>query len=447
MHKKENKYDVVIVGGGITGTSLLYALSNYTDIPRIALIEKYDDFGKVNSHHNTNSQTLHFGDIETNYSLEKASVVKEAADMLVIYLEKYAKEAFVKVSKMVMAVGEEEIAELQKRFEEFKTLFPSLKMINRKELESIEPNVVAGRDDKEKVIALHTKDGFSVNFKKLSQSFVKEALRSNKKIDTFLGSEVKGIERENGFYSIETSDGVLKAESVAVTAGPHSLIFAKDLGYGKNMGLLPVAGSFYCAKNILRGKVYTMQIKKLPFAAVHGDPDVINPHETRFGPTAKVLPMLERYNYKTIGDFFKTSVWNLRGIISLIKIISDPTLFLYVLKNILYDFPIIGKWFFLLDARKIVPSLKYSDLKFGKGIGGVRPQVVNTRSMKLEMGEAEIVGDNILFNITPSPGASVSLKNAEQDALKIVNFFNGKYRFEEKRWCNDFKSTMQQCVE
>jgi malate dehydrogenase (quinone) len=102
---------------------------------------------------------------------------------------------------------------------------------------------------------------------------------------------------------------------------------------------------------------------------------------------------------------------------------------------------------FLQDARKIVPSLKYKDLHFGKGLGGIRPQVVNTITKKLEMGEAEIVGGNILFNITPSPGASVSLKNAEQDTLKIIGFFKSKFNFDQKRWCEDFGSTMTVCKE
>ena len=33
-------YDVVIVGGGVCGSALLYSLSTYTNINKIALIEK-----------------------------------------------------------------------------------------------------------------------------------------------------------------------------------------------------------------------------------------------------------------------------------------------------------------------------------------------------------------------------------------------------------------------
>lgn len=447
QNRAEEKYDVVIVGGGITGAAILYVLSRYTNVVRLALFEKYKDVAEVNSHYDNNSQTLHFGDIETNYTLEKAGRVKEAAEILVRYMEKYATDAFTKGSKMVLAVGEKEISELENRFKEFKNLFPKLIKIGMEEIGRIEPKVVVGRDCKEKILALFTEDGYAVNYKKLSQSFVFEARKSKKIIDVYLNAKITDIKRENGGYKVFASQGDFKTSVVVVAAGPHSLVFAKKLGYGKKLGILPVAGSFYCVDNILRGKVYTMQIKKLPFAAIHGDPDVNDPKKTRFGPTAKVLPLLERHNYRTMIDFIRTSIWNLDGILSLIKIIADKTLFLFVLKNIGYDLPFIGKWLFLLDARKIAPSLKYGDLRFGKNIGGIRPQIVNTETKKLEMGEAEIVGDRILFNITPSPGASVSLKNAEQDALKIISMLGRTFQFNHREWCLNFGSTMVECKE
>ena len=55
-----------------------------------------------------------------------------------------------------------------------------------------------------------------------------------------------------------------------VAAGAHSLLFAKSLGYGLNYALLSVAGSFYFAPKLLKGKVYTVQRPKLPYAAIHG---------------------------------------------------------------------------------------------------------------------------------------------------------------------------------
>ena len=82
---KDKTYDVIVIGGGVSGTALFYALSKYSTVKSIAIIEKYGSFGQVNSKWNNNSQTLHTGDIETNYSLEKASIVKPAALMVSKY--------------------------------------------------------------------------------------------------------------------------------------------------------------------------------------------------------------------------------------------------------------------------------------------------------------------------------------------------------------------------
>lgn len=77
----KGKYDVLIIGAGVSGSALAYVLSKYTNIKKIALIEKESKAAQVNSNTHNNSQTLHFGDIETNYKLEKAKKVKRAADL------------------------------------------------------------------------------------------------------------------------------------------------------------------------------------------------------------------------------------------------------------------------------------------------------------------------------------------------------------------------------
>ena len=78
---QKHHYNVAIVGGGISGTALLYTLAKYTDIDSIALFEKYEDLSTLNSNAKGNSQTLHCGDIETNYTLEKAKITNRTASM------------------------------------------------------------------------------------------------------------------------------------------------------------------------------------------------------------------------------------------------------------------------------------------------------------------------------------------------------------------------------
>ncbi|MGD0583020.1 MAG: FAD-dependent oxidoreductase [Bacteroidales bacterium] len=436
------KHDVIIVGGGVSGTALLYTLSKYTDVKNIGLIEKYSNFGTVNTAPNMNSQTLHFGDIETNYTIEKARKVKKYADMVKLYLEsekaiKGDENLFIKVPKMVLAVGKDQVDTLRQRYEPFGQLFPSLRMIEKEEIGKIEPRIVEGRDPSQELLALITEDGYTVDFRKLSHSFVNNARQINPDLSVYLSTRVLKIIRDGDGYKLLTDKGEFEADAVIVAAGSHSLIMAKSLGYGKNLSILSMAGSFYTGPKVLNGKVYTMQIPKLPFAAVHGDPEVHNENITRFGPTAKPIFFLERYNYSTFFEYWKTFGFSLKPIRSILKISSDRVIFNYLLKNVVYDFPWIGKRSFMKEIRKIVPKVKLKEIKFARKVGGTRPQIINNTIRKLELGEAKLVGDKIIFNITPSPGASTCLGNAFEDTVKLMEFLGNRFRFESGRFEKD----------
>jgi malate dehydrogenase (quinone) len=442
MTQLDSHYDVLIVGGGVTGTALLYTLSKYTDIKNIGLIEKYSDFGLVNSASYNNSQTLHFGDIETNYTLEKARKVKWMADMVMKYVESEKNspdnlEVFSRYSKMVLAVGKNQVRELRERYPAFSQLFPKLRMIEKDEIGKIEPRVLEGRDPDQEILALVTEDGYTVDFKRLCHSFVNNALRKNPVLSINLNTRLLNITKNGENYLVKTDKGDITASVVVFAAGGHSLMYAKSLGYGKNLSVLSMAGSFYTAPKVLNGKVYTIQVPKLPFAAIHGDPEVHNASITRFGPTAKPIFQLERHNWSTFSEYWKTFGVGIDPAISLLKILFDRVLFSYIFFNFLYDLPFVGRLLFIRQIRKIVPSLKLKELKFARGVGGTRPQIVNNTTRKLEMGEAKLSGDNIIFNITPSPGASTCLGNAYTDTSKIIEFFGGKYKFEKESFEKD----------
>ena len=436
------KFDLIIVGGGVSGTALLYTLSKYTNLKNVCIIEKYKHYGTVNSSHLMNSQTLHFGDIETNYTIEKARTVKRSADMVKLYLEtekiKNPKaKLFSKYSKMVIAVGSKQVKDLAERFEPFSKLFPKLRKIEKDEIGRLEPRVVEGRDENQELLALVTEDGYTVDFGALAKNFVENAKEINPEIEICLETKLNKITDEKSHYILETNNGTFEAKFVVITAGGHSILYAKSLGYGKQFAILSMAGSFYTGPKLLNGKVYTMQEAKLPFAAIHGDPEVHNADLTRFGPTAKTIYLLERYNYSSFSEYLKVFGFTPNAIITLIKIASDWVIMRYLLWNFVYDMPFFGKRAFLKEAQKIVPNLKLSELKYAKGIGGTRPQIVNNEKRKLEMGEAKIEGKNIIFNITPSPGASTCLGNAFNDTQKIVEFFEGKYTFDKDAFEKD----------
>jgi malate dehydrogenase (quinone) len=420
-----NKYDVLIVGGGISGTALLYELARYTDLGAVGLVEKYDRLSQVNSHSKNNSQTIHCGDIETNYSLEKALNVKRAADMLVNYSKAQTNtdELIYKFPKMVLGVGKKECDKLRERFKIFSPHYDMMQLWEAEDIARVEPALMEGRT--EEVVALGVEGDYTaVNYETLSHSFVDQAQKvQGKSIEVRLGESVRDIRKEGDLFRIETTKGMIEARFVVVSAGGHSLLFAQRMGYGLEFSCLPMGGSYYFTPQFLNGKVYTVQNDKLPFAAIHGDPDVGVPGKTRFGPTAVILPMLERYNLKTVPEFFK--VLRLDG--AVFKVFWDlfkvSDIRNYILKNFVFEMPYFNRRLFLKDVRKILPSLKLEDLTFAKGFGGLRPQLIDKKNKVLMLGEAKIdTGKGITFNMTPSPGGTSCLDNAYKDVKIIAQY-------------------------
>ncbi len=433
-------YDLVIVGAGITGTSVLYALSKASNVKKIAILERYSGVAQVNSHPLNNSQTSHDGSTETNYSLPHALEVQRAAKLLRGYVEKSGKPGlFKKTHRMVLAVGATEVAMLRMRFEMFKNNYPDLRLIGPEELAVIEPKVMEGRNPKEPVCALISTEGYAVNYQAASQSFLDDSQTANPEINFSPLTEVQKVGRdEYGEYRIETNRGVFRAKFVEFAAGPYSLKFAHRLGYGREYTILSVAGSFFTAREkILGGKVYRCQKEGMPFAEIHGDPDVLNQLITRFGPTTKPILLMERHKYRTFGSYLKMGLFTIAGILSLIRITMKKRIFWYVVKNLFYEMPIIGRWLFTKEVKKIIPTIKASDLEIRQGAGGVRPQIVDKRTGELQMGDKTIVGDNCIFNTTPSPGASVCLANAIRDAERIVESLGPEYYFDKAKLENE----------
>jgi malate dehydrogenase (quinone) len=434
----EIRTDVLIVGGGVCGTALLFTLARYTDLGHITLVERQDQLAQVNSKATSNSQTIHCGDIETNYTLEKALSVRRTAEMIGRYAELLEPDerqrCVFHTQKMVLAVGDGECGRLRERFDRFSPHFPAMQWLEKEQIAEWEPAValVDGAPRADAIAAIGIRDeATAVDYEALSQSFVAQARREvaggSRSIDLRLGTQVQRIcPVEEGFV-VEcrpTGDGDglrIHARQVVVNAGAHSLLMAQQLGHGLDYSCLPVAGSFYFTPDLLRGKVYTVQNDRLPFAAIHGDPDVRAPGLTRFGPTALVLPLLERRRWSSFWEFLRVLRLDLAVLAVFWQLLTVADIRNYLVRNLLFEVPWLRRRLFLQDARKIVPGLRLEDLRFAEGYGGVRPQLIDRRQRRLLLGEVSIPArPGLIFNVTPSPGGTCCLGNAERDLALIA---------------------------
>ena len=439
--------DVLIVGGGVCGTALLFVLSRYTNIHHLTLVERYAKLAQVNSKASSNSQTIHCGDIETNYTLEKALKVQKIAGMIDRYASllpsETRRQCVFRSQKMVLAVGEAEAARLRARFEDFHPYFPGMQLLEKAAIADWEPRValVGGQVRSEELLAIGIRgEATAVDYEALSESFVAQAHQqmgdaSGRTLNLHLGTELRSITPAGDGFLVELqpwpgAEGApgrlpapqrLRARHVVVNAGAHSLLLAQRMGYGLHYSCLPVAGSFYFAPAVLRGKVYTMQNDKLPFAALHGDPDVRVDGQTRFGPTALLLPLLERYRPASFAAFLEVLRLDANVLAVFGQLFGDPEIRAYILRNLLYEVPGLRRRLFLEDVRKIVPDLQLEDLTFAQGYGGVRPQLIDKQQRKLMLGEVSVPArPGLIFNVTPSPGGTCCLGNAARDAEVIA---------------------------
>lgn len=436
---------VAIVGAGDTGTAAANVLSAYTNVKDVIIIEKYDRVATVNSHPLNNAQTSHEGDTETNYPVLHALEVRQAAMYLRNFVDNINDPKLSqKRLRMVIGVTVKEVVTLEERYEKIKRHYPHLRLMYYDEVAKIEPNVTKGRDPRQPFCALVTTEGYIINYQKLAEELLKDAQNNNPQLRCMFNTEVLDIEKIDNGYILKTSKGDIFARIVEFAAGPYSLYFAHKLGYGKEYSILQVAGSFYSAGNWLKNKVYRTQVLGRPFAEIHGDPDILNMNDTRFGPTTKPIFRMERYRPETFHHYMEMKlITTLRGILTILWILWERRLLWYVFKNFLFDLPMIGPALFLLEAKKVVPTLRYRDLKLRKGAGGVRPQIVNLKKMDLEMGDSSIVGKNIIFNTTPSPGASICLGNAYRDAKKIIEFLGPGCYFDKEKFQRELGESPQ----
>ena len=241
---KEKHYQLAIVGGGISGAALMYEAARYTDVQSIVLIEKYEGLATLNSKATANSQTIHCGDIETNYTLEKARKVKPTADMIAKYGLQYGYQGkyMFDGQKMAIGVGDVEVDFIKNRYEEFKELYPYLEFFDKETLKEIEPKLIYdanGNERSENVVGMGIRSGIytTVDYGALTTTFVENAKATGKECDVYLNSEVNSINKTGDRFYIGAKNGLaLSADFVVVDAGAHSLYLAHKMGYGKEFG-------------------------------------------------------------------------------------------------------------------------------------------------------------------------------------------------------------------
>ncbi len=157
------RYDCIVVGGGVSGTALLYQLARFTNLKHLLLAEKSNRPAQANSHACNNSQTLRHGDIESERKLDQALAVKRSTSMLINYASKrpaHERDQILhRMPRMLLGIGERECDSIRQRYQTFRHAYPDMQLFDRQDIADIEPNValVDGTWRHDQILALGTR--------------------------------------------------------------------------------------------------------------------------------------------------------------------------------------------------------------------------------------------------------------------------------------------------
>jgi malate dehydrogenase (quinone) len=404
------------------------------------MLESKSAVGLVNSNPFNNAQTGHIGDKETNYNLLAALKMRHRGILMRNYLlQSGAPGLFKRGPGMVLAVDQAEVETLEQRFEEFRAHYPDLTLIRGQEIGDVEPMVMLGRTGKSCALL---SESYTINYQRLAQCFIEDSKAVCPGFVISFNTALEHIERIDGGYYVRTNTGEeIIAKVVMFAAGSYSLHYAHKLGYANNLGILAVKADFFTSKRVLNGKVYRVQDEGNPWARIHADSDITDSGITRYGPTTKPVPFMEPRHFSTIIDYLKQPTATPKGIWVLGNILIRRNLVGYVAENLAYGLPLVGPHFFAKPAQEIIPTITAADLHIRPNAGGIRPQIVDMDTWKLEMGERKIVGigdDHFIADTTPSPGASSSLANGETNVAQITEWLGPGYFFDRVRFNQRF---------
>lgn len=248
------KYDVLIIGAGITGTSIAYELSKY-DL-KVGLIEEQNDVSMGTT--KANSGIVHAGyDPRPGTKMARLNVLgnamyQELAPRLGVHYKK--------VGSLVIARNDKErklVEELYKRGLE--NGVPEMSIIESDEIKKIEPNL------KEDIIcALLAKSAGIVSPWEMSLALGENAVRNG--VDLFLENKVIDITKVSDGFKVVTDKQTLESTYVINAAGVFAdkiyqmvLKDKKDLSFK----ITPVKGEYYLLDKV-QGKLVSRVIFQTP---------------------------------------------------------------------------------------------------------------------------------------------------------------------------------------
>lgn len=395
------RFDCVVIGGGIVGLSVAWAILGKRPKIRIAVVEKEDDWAR----HQTgrNSGVIHSGIYYKPGSL-KAELCREGNRRLIEFCEHHGIR-YEACGKVIVATSESELPRLEDLHRRGIANGLVVKKLSAPEVKEIEPHVSC-------VAGLHVPSTGIVGFADVCRKLA-ELIRAQGG-ELRLGAKVHGFRADGNLTVLETSKDTLVARCTINCAGLHSDRLAELAGAKPGARIMPFRGEYYELKperrELVRNLIYPVPDPNFPFLGVHFTRMIDG--SIHAGPNA-VLSMKREGYHRTSFD--------LRDCLDTM---TYPGLWFLAAKHARAGLEEMHRSFskkaFVRSLQKLIPEVRDEDLVPGEA--GVRAQALRP--------DGALVDDFLIINNSsaihvcnaPSPAATASLEIGRVIAEQIQEF-------------------------
>ena len=385
-----NKYNAVIVGGGIIGlsTAMQLKMDKYPNW-RVAVVEKDAELANHQTGHN--SGVIHSG-IYYRPDSHKARFCVGGKQALIEFCDENEIE-YERCGKVIVANNEAEVGRLHNLYERGTANgVEGLEMIGPERLKEIEPHVAGIR-------ALWAPTTGIIDYRKVASAYAGKFEQAGG--DIFTSSPVQRVVQTQDGLALETPKGIIETNHVINCAGLHADRVARMMGEDVDVRIVPFRGEYYTLKpeshHLVSGLVYPVPDPRFPFLGVHFTRNIHGYVEA--GPNAVLALKREGYRKSDvdIGDawdsFSYSGFWKMAarhwktGIGEVHRSYS--------------------KGVFVHDLQTLIPEIEATDL--APGGAGVRAQAVAKNGALLD--DFSILRGRHAVHVlnAPSPGATSSL--------------------------------------
>ena len=253
-------YVIAILGGGIIGLATARELTSRFPAAKVIVLEKEAELGVHQTGHN--SGVLHSG---IYYRPGSLRAVNCRAGKLA--MEAFCAEHGIDYEicgKVIVAVSEAELPNLERIFERGKQNGVVCEMIDVARLKELEP-AAAG------IKAIHVPEAGIVNYRQVCLKMAQLVIGHGSEVRT--SAKVINIHPRSEEVAVETTAGDFTARYAVGCAGLHSDRVARLAGHAPQAKIIPFRGEFFelipAAQHLCRNLIYPVPDPNFPFLGVH----------------------------------------------------------------------------------------------------------------------------------------------------------------------------------